>query len=105
MIQAYINYPNSHVRVHGSDSCATIQQHQKEGQRIIALTPHAISEELLRFESGYYRFGAEQSINDMWLRVEFKDRTFEVAVVRYVQSILAQRYSRFRNIVVDTHCE
>jgi len=104
MIQAYINYPNPHVRVHGSYSCSTIQQHQKEGQRIIELTPRSISEEFLRFESGHYKFGAEQSINDMWLRVEFKDRIFEVAVVRYVQSILARRYSPFRDVVVDTHC-
>jgi hypothetical protein len=105
MIQAYINYPNPHVRIHARDSCSTIQQQRKERQRVVELTPRTLSEELLRFQSKHYRFSAEKSINDMWLRVEFGDEEFEVAIVQHIRNILAQWYRPFANVPVDTHCE
>lgn len=87
MLKAYINYPNPHVTLH-AEGCSTIRQHHKPEQRIVELNINTISEEFKKFANGDYCFGANPNTNDMWLAVDFKDRDFEEAIVKYIVNLL-----------------
>jgi hypothetical protein len=104
MLTAYINYPNAHVTIHAALDCANIQQQDKQDQRVIRLSTETLSPELARFEAKEYRFGSDQSTNDMWLYVDFSDAQFERAVVEHIRRILAQYYSPFARVRIDEHC-
>jgi hypothetical protein len=104
MISAYINYPNPHVTIHANDGCGNVQQQHKQGQLNVLLNRKTLSSELERFESKFYKFGADQSTNDMWLTVDFSDSKFERAVVEYIRQLLASNYSPFARVTVNEHC-
>jgi hypothetical protein len=104
MLTAYLNYPNPHVTIHTDNGCATIQQQHKQNQRVIRLNQKTLSAELERFENKYYRFGADQETNDMWLYVDFLNPTFERAIVEYVRSLLGVHYSPFSRVTINEHC-
>jgi len=104
MIKAYINYPNIHVTLHNKPNCPSIGQQQKDGQRIIRIDIGSLSTELDRFKTSYYRFGANASINDMWLYVDFNNSDFERAVVEYVRGLLSEHYTPFDRAKVIQHC-
>lgn len=104
MLTAYLNYPNQHVTIHADADCTTIQQQHKQNQRIIRLDKKTISAELERFENKYYRFGADQETNDMYLYVDFLDPAFERAVVEYIRALLGAHYTPFDRAIVNEHC-
>lgn len=104
MIAVYINYPNPHITIHASSTCGNVQQQHKEGQRKVVLNTTTLSLELERFENKFYKFGADQSTNDMWLAVDFSDAGFERAVVEYIRRVLARSYSPFGRVSVSEHC-
>ncbi len=104
MLRAYINYPNPHIETHGNSGCATIQQHQKQGQRVVNLELTSLSLELQRFATKAYPFAANRELNDMWINVDFADAAFERAVVEYVRTLLSMHYMPFVGLRVQQHC-
>lgn len=104
MISAYINYPNSHITIHANGGCSTIQQQHKQAQRNVVLNLSTLSSELERFSGKFYKFGADQSTNDMWLTVDFSDATFERAVIEYVRKLLTSHYVPFTRVNINEHC-
>ncbi len=104
MLQAYINYPNTHISIHTSASCGFIRPQHKQDQRVITLNPTTFSREIGKFMAQQHRFAPEAAMNDMWLLVDFDDEEFETGVVGYVRRILAQRYSPFGRVAVEKHC-
>jgi hypothetical protein len=104
MIAVYINYPNSHITIHGSAGCGNLQQHHKQGQRNVTLNRLTLSAELERFAGKFYTFGADQSTNDMWLTVDFGDAVFERAVVEHIRVLLGVNYLPFARAAITEHC-
>jgi hypothetical protein len=104
MVKVYINYPNPHISLHRKAGCGNIRQQQKAGQRIVHLNIASLSAELKRFKARDYRFGADAQTNDMWLEIDFNDPEFERAVIEYIRRLLAEHYTPFRRVVIETHC-
>ncbi len=102
-MHAYFNYPNKHVTLHAT-GCGRVQQEHKINQRRIHLTFDALGEELQRFVKQEHAFASQAANNDMWLEFDFGDREFEEAVVAFIQRLLGQRYSAFRNCKPEWHC-
>jgi len=103
MLKAYINYPNPHVTAHFDPTCGMIQSQSKEDQRYIQLDIETLSAELLKFNTKEHRFGTFPH-NDMWVEIDFMDRDFELAILRYICKILEQRYQPFESLVPNIHC-
>jgi hypothetical protein len=104
MLQAYMNYPNPKIRVHGQSSCAEIGKMKKAGQRHVLINNGSIGPELQKFASKAYRFNADAANNDMWLSVDFGDHVFEAAAVTYVQRLVGGYYGPFSSVTIDRHC-
>jgi hypothetical protein len=104
MLQAYLNYPNPKIRVHAQMGCGEIGKMQKAGQRHVVINNDSIGKELQKFAAQTYRFGADASLNDMWLSVDFGDSLFEEAVIEHVQRLVSQHYGPFGAIKIDHHC-
>jgi len=104
MLKAYINYPNPHITVHSNVECRRIQQQQKQNQRLIRIDATTLAEELRRFETKYYQFGAHRDVNDMWCEIDFKDTSYEKKVIDNICELLARHYSPFRRVEIDNHC-
>ncbi|NQV70768.1 MAG: hypothetical protein HQ498_12150 [Pseudohongiella sp.] len=105
MIDVYVNYPNPHITIHADSSCGNIQQHHKRSQRVIKITHGSLSRELLKFAAGDYKFAPNAELNDMWLEVDLEDSKFEHSVVDHIWVLLAKKYSPFRSIKIDEHCQ
>ena len=104
MTKAYLNYPNRHITLHGDLRCGEIGKMRKPNQRDVAITQATISQTLAQLSSAQFRLGADASINDVWLSVDFADAEFEEAVVQYVHRLLGQRYSRLDGAKLERHC-
>ncbi len=104
MLQAYLNYPNPKIRIHGQSGCGEIGKMKKAGQRNVVINDNSISSELQNFAGKMHRFGADASLNDMWLSVDFDDPSFEDAVVQHVQKLIGRHYTPFSAVTIDRHC-
>ena len=105
MLAVYINYPNSRIGVHTDGDCTHIRAQRKVGQRIVAVNPSTISQEIRMFgEKKGHPFGSTPEVNDMWMEIDFGDRPFEEAILRYLLVLLGRRYKPFRNAVIDRCC-
>ena len=104
MLLAYLNYPNPKIRVHGQSTCGEIGKMKKAGQRNVAINTGSISSELQNFATKRHRFGADATLNDMWLTVDFDDPTFEEAVVQHLQKLIGRHYDPFAAVRIDRHC-
>ena len=104
MTHAYINYPNPHITLHGQATCGDIGKMRKPGQRRVHIDTNSISQELQKFATKAYRFGADASTNDMWLELDFSDGPFEQAVVVYVQHLIGANYRPLAAVPIETHC-
>ena len=104
MTKAYVNYPNPHITLHGDPSCGEVGKMRKANQRELAITPATISQALTQVSDAHFRLGADASINDVWLTIDFDDREFEEAIVRHVHRLLRQRYSRLAGATIERHC-
>ncbi len=92
MTSVYINYPNPHFSIeHGVTSLSRIR-HEKDDRRLVTFTPHTLSSALLPFINAEVQFGASQAVNDMWLDLDFGNQEFEIALVKYIQTLLGRRY-------------
>ncbi len=104
MTMAYLNYPNSHVTIHGDGACRQIRKMRKPHQRLVEINVGSFASAIQQL-SDTLRFGANASNNDLWVSVSFDDTKFEVAVVRYIHRILGRHYSRLHGAGVDIHCQ
>jgi hypothetical protein len=104
MIRAYLNYPNSKVRLHNDPKCGHIQQMHKAGQRVVAINLSSLSAELARFAQQQHDFGSTAGRNDMWLEVDLGDDGLERSVVGYAHRALAKRYQPFAAATLETDC-
>ena len=77
---------------------------RKAHQREVAVTRESFASALEQLTGSDFRLGANASVNDVWLAVEFADREFEEGVARYIHRLLGRRYSRLQNTPVDRHC-
>lgn len=104
MVNAYINYPNPHITVHGDATCSAIGKMRKGGQRRVRIDAASISQELKQFATKAYVFGADASKNDMWLEIDFGDASFERAVVEHVRRLLGVHYKPLGAASIENHC-
>ena len=104
MTKAYLNYPNPHMTLHGDSKCAEIGKMQKVGQRDVTVNQASIAQSLSQLASSRFQLGAQASVNDVWLTIDFSDAEFEEAVARYIRRLLGQRYSPLRDAPIQRHC-
>jgi hypothetical protein len=104
MLTIYINYPNSYITVHRNRCCNCIQSHQKANQRVVTIDKANLDSELDKFKTKKYRFASTSQNNDMWVHVDLGDEIHERAAVEGIRELLAQHYTPFADISVDTHC-
>ena len=104
MTKAYLNYPNPHMTLHGDSACAEICKMHKANQRDMAITRDTFTRALGQLADKGFRLGADASVNDVWLSVDFGDPEFEEAVARYIHRLLGQRYGRLKDAAIDRHC-
>ena len=103
MIKAYINYPNPHITVHSDAECLRIQQQHKQNQRFIRIDVITMSEEVKRFETKHYQFGAHREINDMWCEIDLGDPKREQQIIEDIRRLLAVHYSPFKRVEIEKH--
>jgi glutamate synthase domain-containing protein 1 len=104
MIKAYLNYPNPHMMLHSDSACGEIGKMQKASQREVAINRASFTQALNQLADRGFQLGAQASINDVWLIIDFSDAEFEEAVARFVCRVLGQRYSPLRNAPIRKHC-
>ena len=103
MLNAYLNYPNSLVTVHGEPTCSTIRQMRKSGQRHVRVNTASRAREREKFD-GTYRFGSKAEVNDMWVVVDLESPEEEARMVEEIKSALGRRYKPFRDARIERHC-
>ena len=92
------------MTLHGDSGCAEIGKMGKANRRTVAVTRPSFTQALSQLAGKGFRLGADASVNDVWLSVDFGDLEFEEAVARHIHRLLGQRYSRLRGTPVDRHC-
>jgi len=103
MICVYINYPNSHFRIHLFQNCNKIQQHNKVNQRVLLIDNTNVSKELRKFLDGNYTFSSTASENDMWLEVDFEDIFYELSFAFLLHKILGAKYRPILNAPIEIY--
>lgn len=104
MIYVYIDYPTSHIRIHGDPSCQFIRPFGKPEQRTSRITLETLSDELAKFADKEYRFASVAVLNDIWLEIHLDDDEFERAVAKYVLKLIGRHYTPIRQIELIEHC-
>ena len=104
MTKAYINYPEPHVTLHADQRCPEIGKMRKPNQRHAHVNITSFSREVQDLTSKSFRFGADSSINDLWISVDFNDRQFEKAVIDYIHQRLVSRYTPLGRVHPQYHC-
>jgi len=103
-MKAYLNYPNPHMTLHSDSTCPEIGKMQKVGQRDVTINRASFAQALSHLTSRGFQLGAQASVNDVWLTINFDDAEFEEAVAMHVRRLLGQRYSPLRNARIQKHC-
>jgi len=103
-MQAYLNYPNSHITIHTDNSCGQIHMHHKKGQRRVNVNAVTLRFVLSDFLNNKYIFKAEKEYNDLWLDVSLNTPEQETGLVHVIQAIIGQRYAPFSDAPVKEHC-
>jgi hypothetical protein len=92
------------MTLHGDSKCTEIRKLHKYGQRDEKINQASFSQALGNLTGRGFRLGAQASVNDVWLIIDFNDADFEGAVAKYILRILSQRYSRLGGASVQRHC-
>ena len=103
MLQAYLNYPNSRVTVHGESTCEEIEKMEKLGQRRVYIDRNSLEGEVARFRAAH-GFASTAPLNDMWVTVDLGNLLEEQRVLDRIVAILAGRYAPFGRAVPSRHC-
>ena len=104
LTKAYLNYPNPHMTLHNDLACAEIAKMSKANQRDVAITRASFTQAIGQLTNDGFRLGADASINDFWLSVDFGDPEFEEALARYVCRLLGQRYTPLQRARINRRC-
>lgn len=104
MLQLYLNYPVGKLSVHRDATCGNIRMMNKVNQRQIKITLSSLSSELQSFVDNAHRFGSTSDVNDMWVALDLQSEPLELAVVDFIQQVLARQYKRFADSQVVIHC-
>ena len=73
MIKAYINYPCPHMTLHTDSACPEIGKRGKPNQRDIPVTRTTFAAAINQLNGKGFRLGADASVDDVWLSVDFDD--------------------------------
>ena len=103
-MKVYINYPNSYFKIHTDNSCQQFQLHQKDGQRIIKVTPASLNSVLDQFINNAYDFKSQAQYNDMWIDISLSSPEQEIGFVYVLQAILGHRYKPIGSAQITQHC-
>lgn len=105
MIHVYINHPNPHVTIHQSSACGLIHAHKSTAEsRTVKLGISNLSQELIKFVEGEYKFNATREFNDMWLEIDLGDLAFEIATVLFIVQQLGKSHKQFKGMSPSIHC-
>jgi hypothetical protein len=104
MTRAYLNYPNSHLELHGDPGCRTVDQHLKQEQRLLVVTLDTLASVVQHVCAPAFRFAAQAGVNDLRLDIDLGDAAFEEAFARYLLLRLGARYTPFQRAPVKWHC-
>lgn len=104
MLHVYIDYPTSHMTIHGDSKCRFIRPFARPERRISKITLETLSQELERFADKTYKFAAGAKLDDIWLEVDLDDTTFEKAIAEYVLKLVGRRYRPLHGIKPSVHC-
>lgn len=97
MHSVYINYPNPAFSIRHEQSAKSRMRHPESVTRLFQINPQTASEVLTLFIDGEVNFASTSDINDCWLEVDFGDMEFELAVVKFIQTVLGRRYAPLRD--------
>ena len=103
MLQAYLNYPNSRVSIHGDAECREIEKMQKPEQRRVNIDRQSVERELARFKEAH-DFASTAPLNDMWVIVDLGSEHEEQRVLERIKAALDARYVPFRHASLKRHC-
>jgi len=103
-MKVYLNYPNPHITLHRDSACPEVGKMRKVGQREVTITRASFAQALGQLTSTGFQLGAQASVNDVWLTINFDDPEFEEAVTKHVRRLLGQRYSPLRDAPIQKHC-
>jgi hypothetical protein len=104
LTKAYLNYPNPHMTLHRDSACAQIRKMHKVNQRDVSVTRGSFTQALERLADKDFRLGADASVNDVWVSVDFGDPEFEEAVAKHIHRLLGRRYRRLQGTAIERHC-
>jgi hypothetical protein len=104
MTRAYLNYPNTHLELHGDPGCRTAGQHSKPEQRQLVVNLDTLAQAVQHVCDPAFRFAAQAGLNDLRLDLDFGNPAFEEAFARYLLFRLGARYTPFRRAPVKWHC-
>jgi len=68
------------------------------------LSEKFFSQALSQLTSSGFQLGAQASITDAWLTIDFGDAEFEEAVARHIRHLLGQGYTPLRDAPFQKHC-
>lgn len=103
MIAVYINYPNKRFSIHKNSSVKEKQISEKVDQRVLKINISNLSNHLMKFKQGEFKFAASQEFNDMWLEINSENTAFDDAIAEYVLFLLGKRYKPFRETKPEYH--
>ncbi len=104
MINVYLNYPNSAATIHQTADCPRISQRHSPNQRNMLLNAETLESGLKKFIHGEVLFRAEAGTNDLWLKIDFNDLEFEIALAKFILRQLGKRYAPFDRLNPEIHC-
>jgi len=99
-IWVYINYPTRRIVVHQS-SCRVVDEARKRAEGVEMRVEVAKDEKDAQIILKRKRFQASADYNDLWLALDFGSQERQIAFAKRIPSILAQRYSPFRNVETE----
>jgi len=99
-IWVYINYPNKRIVVHQS-GCQVVDRARKRAEGVKMRVEVAKDEKDAQTILKRTQFQASADYNDLWLALDFGNEERQIAFAKRIPSILAQRYSPFRNVETE----
>ena len=103
MIKAILNFPNPTKSIHQNENCRFYPNTNKnDGYRSRFVDINNISEIIQLIET--IEFKSEPSYNTLHLEINFNNNEFENAFFKYLCILIGNRYPRFNNIEISTHC-
>jgi hypothetical protein len=101
MIWVYVNYPNTHIKIHRSAACPEIQEQHKQNERRIRVQSSTLAPVLTDFIENKYRLAATKGLNGFWLDISLGSHQQEDGLAHVIHALLCRKYTPFRSIVPE----